>query len=249
MVLIDTVYQRVLALANKEQRGYITPQDFNLFANLAQMEIFEQYFYDLNQFSRIHGNDTVYSDMVSLLEEKIQMFEEYMTPVNTNPFIDAADSTGKTYLLNTFPLIDVYRFDQLHLNDKRVEILNNKDFNRFSRFNTNDAPLYKATTNRPVATISKSLTDTDFRQISLSHAGSLAISYIRVPTRVNWGFTAIGTDSFYDPTISNNFELHESEQAELTYRILVLAGVSIQKQDVTQVAAGMQGAAVQQEKK
>jgi len=172
-----------------------------------------------------------------------------MTPADTNPFIDAADSTGNTYLLNTFPLIDVYRFDQLHLNDKRVEILNNKDFNRFSRFNTNDAPLYKATTNRPVATISKSLTDTDFRQISLSHAGSLAISYIRVPARVNWGFTAIGTDSFYDPTISNNFELHESEQAELTYRILVLAGVSIQKQDVTQVAAGIQGAAVQQEKK
>ena len=46
MVKIDTVYQRVLALANKEQRGYITPQEFNLFANQAQMDIFEQYFYN-----------------------------------------------------------------------------------------------------------------------------------------------------------------------------------------------------------
>ena len=46
-VNIDTVYQRVLAIANKEQRGYITPQEFNLFANQAQMDIFEQYFYDL----------------------------------------------------------------------------------------------------------------------------------------------------------------------------------------------------------
>ena len=46
-VNIDTVYQRVLAFANKEQRGYITPQEFNLFANQAQMEIFEQYFYDI----------------------------------------------------------------------------------------------------------------------------------------------------------------------------------------------------------
>ena len=27
---VDTVYQTVLALANKEQRGYITPQEFNL---------------------------------------------------------------------------------------------------------------------------------------------------------------------------------------------------------------------------
>ena len=37
MIRVDTVYQRVLALANKEQRGYITPQEFNLFANQVQM--------------------------------------------------------------------------------------------------------------------------------------------------------------------------------------------------------------------
>ena len=48
-VSIDKVYQKVLAFANKEQRGYITPQEFNLFADQAQMEIFEQYFYDINQ--------------------------------------------------------------------------------------------------------------------------------------------------------------------------------------------------------
>ena len=29
-IKVDTVYQRVLAIANKEQRGYITPQEFNL---------------------------------------------------------------------------------------------------------------------------------------------------------------------------------------------------------------------------
>ena len=39
-VSVDTIYQRVLALANKEQRGYITPQEFNLFADQAQMEIY-----------------------------------------------------------------------------------------------------------------------------------------------------------------------------------------------------------------
>ena len=44
MINIDTVYQRVLAIANKEQRGYITPQEYNLLANQAQMQIFESYF-------------------------------------------------------------------------------------------------------------------------------------------------------------------------------------------------------------
>ena len=74
-VNVDTVYQRVLTIANKEQRGYITPQEFNLLANQAQLEIFEQYFYDINQFNRINGNNTEYSDMLNILGEKISPFE------------------------------------------------------------------------------------------------------------------------------------------------------------------------------
>ena len=69
-ISIDTVYQSVLALASKEQRGYITPQEFNLFANQAQMEIFEQYFYDLNQFQRDPGQNHEYSDVTTILKDK-----------------------------------------------------------------------------------------------------------------------------------------------------------------------------------
>ena len=54
MININKVYQRVLAFANKEQRGYITPQEFNIFAENAQLEIFEQYFYDLAQYNRVN---------------------------------------------------------------------------------------------------------------------------------------------------------------------------------------------------
>ena len=70
-VSVDTVYQRVLAILNKEQRGYVTPEEFNLFANQAQLDIFEQYFYDINQFGRMQGNDTEYSDMLDNLNAKI----------------------------------------------------------------------------------------------------------------------------------------------------------------------------------
>ena len=84
-VSINNVYQKVLAIANKEQRGYITPQEFNLFANQAQMDIFEQYFYDLNQFSRVSGNDTAHADSIALLNEKIDHFDPICTagPYNT----------------------------------------------------------------------------------------------------------------------------------------------------------------------
>ena len=69
-VSIDTVYQRVLAAANKEQRGYITPLEFNLLANQAQLGIFEQYFYDLDQFKRRQTEETSFSDMIELIKNQ-----------------------------------------------------------------------------------------------------------------------------------------------------------------------------------
>tara|TARA_R100001480_G_scaffold108824_1_gene110445 strand:+ start:13 stop:894 length:882 start_codon:yes stop_codon:yes gene_type:complete len=106
---INTVYQKVLALANKEQRGYITPQDFNLFADMAQMDIFEQYFYDKNQFLRTPGNNTMSSDMVELLQEKIKIFESF-TPSRVEP----VNNAGWVYLYDHTP----ERFNLLDL-DKR----------------------------------------------------------------------------------------------------------------------------------
>ena len=101
-ISVDTVYQRVLALANKEQRGYITPQEFNLFANQAQLEIFEQYFYDKNQFNRMPGENTPYADMDHMIEEKISIFKKRQQPVTiTNQFGDGVLPT------------DVYRLDNL----------------------------------------------------------------------------------------------------------------------------------------
>ena len=70
-VNIDNVYQQVLAVANKEQRGYITPQEFNLLARKAQLDIFEQLFYDYKTFVRIPGNNSKSADDLEMLRDKI----------------------------------------------------------------------------------------------------------------------------------------------------------------------------------
>ena len=59
---VNTVYTTVLTILNKEQRGYLTPQEFNLFAIQAQQDIFEQYFDDLNQQLRVPQADADYAD-------------------------------------------------------------------------------------------------------------------------------------------------------------------------------------------
>ena len=101
-VSIDTVYQKVLAATNKEQRGYITPQEFNLFANQAQMEIFEQYFYDKNQYNRLPANQTQYADLDHMLEEKISIFKKREQPIRIQ----------NRYGLGNLPT-DVYRLDNV----------------------------------------------------------------------------------------------------------------------------------------
>ena len=101
-VSVDTVYQRVLALANKEQRGYITPQEFNLFANHAQLEIVDQYFYDINQFGRLPGNDTEYSDMLDLLNEKLGALKRNNQSVTTtNGVVTNSDMPDDVYKMGT----------------------------------------------------------------------------------------------------------------------------------------------------
>ena len=40
---VDIVYKTVLSILNKEQRGYLTPYEFNNIATQVQLEIFEEY--------------------------------------------------------------------------------------------------------------------------------------------------------------------------------------------------------------
>jgi hypothetical protein len=90
-ISVDTIYQRVLALANKEQRGYITPQEYNLLANHAQMAIFESYFYDKNQRNRIEDARSIEvdeTDISELLDRKLAPFQSYEATV---------DDTGHTF--------------------------------------------------------------------------------------------------------------------------------------------------------
>jgi len=72
---VNTVYQTVLLILNKEQRGYMTPVEFNKIGTQVQLEIFERYFEDLNQQIRIPQTDTDYADRVSNLDEKISIFK------------------------------------------------------------------------------------------------------------------------------------------------------------------------------
>ena len=117
---INTVYQTVLLILNKEQRGYVTPDEFNKTATQVQLDIFNSYFQTENQQLRIPDNDSEYSDRVKNVQEKIAVFQTsgtcdyvgpYFTlPSQTNPLISdtfSAVANVVTYTLATITSSDI----------------------------------------------------------------------------------------------------------------------------------------------
>tara|TARA_R100000697_G_C5436629_1_gene194217 strand:- start:376 stop:1053 length:678 start_codon:yes stop_codon:yes gene_type:complete len=224
MVSIDTVYQKVLAFANKEQRGYITPQEFNLFADHAQKEIFEQYFYDLNQFIRVSGNSEEYSDIIHNINEKIAVFEK-VSAINNG--IIAED--------------DIFRLGTVIANDNTiVEEVQQDDI-----LEMNMSPLTKPTDSRPVY-VRTGFNTMDFYPTSYSFTGTC--TYVKKPLQPNWGYVVVNGKAMYDPTSKVDFELHPSEENELVYKILKFAGLAMRRNDIAQSGQGLETMQIQQEK-
>ena len=230
MVNVDTVYQRVLALANKEQRGYITPQEFNLFANQAQVEILNQYFYDINQFGRVPGNSTEYSDMLSLIQEKLSELEVRIIGQSVvGGIYDYRSNINDLYKLGTVVSTD---------NGVEIEQVNNNEW-----YYMESAPLTRPTLDRPVY-----VNRIDGLNIYPDNIVSIDISYTRNPVQPSWGYVVVGGKAMYDATNTTHFQLHVSEETELVYKILKYAGVAMKKDDIMRAGQGMESAQIQQEK-
>jgi hypothetical protein len=74
-VNVDIVYKTVLLILNKEQRGNLSPDEFNKVATQVQLEIFEGYFDSLNQQLRVPDNNSEYADRVKNINENIATFK------------------------------------------------------------------------------------------------------------------------------------------------------------------------------
>ena len=109
MVNVDTVYQTVLLILNQQQRGYMTPDEFNKAGTQAQLTIFEGYASDLNQQYRLSQNDTEYSNRVKNIEQMLEPFQSigpasFNTDRFTLPGISTTPAFSQTFVGN--PPID-----------------------------------------------------------------------------------------------------------------------------------------------
>jgi hypothetical protein len=105
---VDLVYKTVLLILNQQQRGYITPDEFNKVGNQVQLGIFEKYMSDLNQQLRIPENDSEYANRVKNLEEKLDIFKRigtatFATPYFNLPTTSTAATSTQTFTVPALP--------------------------------------------------------------------------------------------------------------------------------------------------
>ncbi len=107
---VDQVYKTVLLIINKEQRGYLTPNEFNKLATQVQLDVLDNYFETLNQQIRVPQNESEYGNRYKTVQEKLDAFKKigdctYNAPAGTNPaFFTLPTSSGAasgTQLIST----------------------------------------------------------------------------------------------------------------------------------------------------
>ena len=228
-IKIDTVYQTVQALANKEQRGYITPQEFNLFANQAQDDIFDQYLYDLEAFRAQRPEKNELGDSVTQIMKKLSTW--YSIAAVTNGVNLPAGNVGKIFLGQGAVRRTLKEVDPDMVSDFYASKWHKQGFTDAVFFRDGDKQIQVWDKTGQIK-----------KQVSCEQINTR-------PGLVYWGYMIVNEKPVYDPSVTANFSLDRSEQADIIVKILKLAGISIEDQQLFAAAQGEDSLNTQQENK
>ncbi len=183
---VNTVYTTVLSILNKEQRGYMTPDEFNKVATQVQLEIFEGFFQDLNQYSRMPKTDEEFASRIAHIEEEIQVFEEYKSASShANGVYDfPQDSNNKN---------EVYRLGSVYFNavpgTPQIELVGRKEYKQQLM-----STLTQPSKSFPIGILKNDKVEvypkvTTFNPERATSISDVKFSYIRKPKDVTWGYS------------------------------------------------------------
>jgi hypothetical protein len=255
---VNTVYQTVLSILNKEQRGYLTPDEYNKIGAQAQLEIFESYFPSGDQFNRKNQNNSqndtewfnIYDNVITNLEPFIYRDATWEPLSSTSPYwtltaavITALDGRlvkqvgNVEALYNTNP--DNNNYSNGLIQTSICEKISKKEYNLITR-----SRLTAPSINDPVYYVNSfDLSNPNLRiypNPPFSKFDNLVTSELIVqPNNPQWNYTIDPTVGayIYNDVDSVDFELNPSEQTDLILKILLYAGVVIKDPQIIQAAA------------
>jgi hypothetical protein len=245
--MINEVRNTVLALLNKNNNGYLTPEEFNLLATQAQLEIFEEYFYDYNNWITKQNQRLSNSESADIVRGYIEVIDGFRLS-------DYQLTVGPVYYelpTNWYTIDEVFinkslgaiGFENLQTADR----VSPTTASRLLRSNlttpTVDYPIYfmvEDSNNSQAGNTTGSGIRVYPREYSSGDKVEAYINYIRYPKDPNWTWLGIGATG--DPIFNSaavdyqDFELPESDSINLIMKILLYAGVVIREPEIIQFA-------------
>lgn len=234
--MINEVRNAVLSVLNKNNYGYLSPSDFNLYAKNAQIEIYEEYFSTYNKIinlenARVAGTD--YADIEQNVAETIESF------LRTDTLVQVGADTNEYYypsVLTTgyeaFMVSNTIAYDADGNEYGELEKVSNGKINLLLRSN-----LTAPNTIYPAYVLEGEIIKV-YPDI-INTPSALKMTYFRYPKVPKWTYRNLANgEPVFDQSQSDyqDFELPLTEEYKLVIKILQYAGVSIRELDVTQFA-------------
>lgn len=220
--MINTVRNTVLAILNKDNRGYITPAIFNLYAKQAQLELFNGYMVDYNNEQFLLNNrkhSTGNGDLLRKVNEVIDYFT-----ISTNLSYNFG---GGVFDLPT----DNYRLTRVNYNGFNLV----EPVSHGKALSLVGSNLTAPTTMYPIYTIS----ERTLMVYPSTITGNISATYIRYPKDPKWTWsTLVNGEPLFDQGANDyqDFELPTSDETRLIVKILQYCGISIREAEVAQAA-------------
>lgn len=231
MISTNEVRNTVMFFINKNNKGYITPDEYNMFSLMAQMDIFNSMFTDLNdglvkKDKRLTNSE--YADLPKALEQAIDTFGVYTTPLNFvyDAIAGVWNYTGSDLLLDM-------HLSLVNAQGKKVyiELVNKSELNYLMNSNMT-AP----TTIYPIyAKVGDS-----YKIAPTVPAGYTAeLFFVRKPKNPKWTYISDNGSPLYNASAPDlqDFELDYTYMPALVVKILMYCGLSIREEMVVQSAS------------
>ncbi|MDB4780178.1 hypothetical protein OAG46_00105 [Planctomycetota bacterium] len=189
-ISVDTVYKTVLLILNKEQRGYMTPDEFNKIGTQVQRELFEKCFEDLNQQVRTPQTDMDYADRVALTDEKIAEFKTENDQTVAEKAIGVTNPTSNVFTVPS----ELYKLGSVTYEPSSNIYPEMQRLGRSEFYNIRKAPLTTPTKNFPVYLYEDNkciVYPTDI--INVDH---IKMQYVKKPTDIRWGYSIGGLGQY-----------------------------------------------------
>ena len=232
---IDEIYRLVQTFANKEQRGFITPTDFNLLAKQAELELYNKRLSIIMEKSQPKKSAGFYAESLTpeLAEQDIASFlKTEKVTVDTDSSIAHVGSSGS---LLTDYIVSISTADaeaQTISTNVPVEIVNNKNINQILR-----SSLVKPSASYPIALIGASSTsNAKLINVFPDSIKSVTVNHYVNDSSPKWSYVTIAGKPVYDAGGSTQFKFSNRVHGELVVKILEYLGVTIREAEVVQYA-------------